>query len=260
MNDTSLKALEKQIISIAQEVGKLIKEKRKTFNAEQLEEKSANNLVTVVDKAAEAFLLDKLSKAFPGSGFMGEEGGDISSENGYRWIVDPIDGTSNFVHDLPLYSTSIALEKDNEIVLGVINDIPHDTVYHAVQGMGAYANGKQISVSGTKTVYHSLFVTGFPYEESELDRFLGIYKHLLRNSRGVRRFGSAAIDLCYVAAGKFEAFYEVGLNPWDVAAGGLLVKEAGGAVTTITNTNDWLFGKSLCASNGQIHSELLALM
>ncbi len=260
MNDLSLQHLETEVVAIAREVGKLITEKRKTFHIDQMEEKSAHNLVTIVDKQAEAFLIDKLSKAFPGSGFMGEEGGDIDSKNGYCWIVDPIDGTSNFVHDLPLYSTSIALEKDNEIVLGVINDIPHHAVYHATKGNGAYMNGNRIHVSSTTTVYDSLFVTGFPYEESELDRFLLLYKHLLRNSRGVRRFGSAAIDLCYVASGKFEAFYEVGLNPWDVAAGALLVKEAGGKVSTISNTEDWLYGKSLCASNGHIHSELLDLM
>jgi myo-inositol-1(or 4)-monophosphatase len=127
-------------------------------------------------------------------------------------------------------------------------------------GVGAFANDVALQVSPSRIVYDSLFVTGFPYEEKQLDEFLAIYKHLIRNSRGVRRLGSAAIDLCYVAHGKFEAFYEIGLNAWDVAAGALIVTEAGGHVSTLSKGNNWLFGRSMCASNGHVHDELLTLI
>jgi len=260
MTGSQITTLKSNVIEIAQQVGDFIQAERLAFDASLLEEKSAHNLVTEVDKAAEERLFVALSHVFPEAGFLGEEGNSKASESGYQWIVDPIDGTSNFVHGLPLYSTSIALAKDNEVVLGVVNDIAHNTIYHAQKGHGAFANEELLHVSPANTVYDSLFVTGFPYEEEQLDQFLEIYKYLIRESRGVRRLGSAAIDLCYVAHGRFEAFYEVGLNAWDVAAGALIVQEAGGKVSTIAGGNDYLFGKSLLASNQLIHSEISTVL
>lgn len=260
MPNIDLHQLELQVVDIAREVGNIIREKRESYQPVSIEEKSAHNLVTEVDKLAEELLTEKLSKAFPGSGFLGEEGADIPSENGYRWIVDPIDGTTNFVHGLPLYSTSIALEKEGELVLGVVNHISMDRVFHTSLGRKSYCNGIEINTSSQKVVDTSLMVTGFPYHEKQLDQFLDAYKYLLRNSRGVRRLGSAAIDLCLVAAGHFEAFYEVGLNPWDVAAGALLVQNAGGKTSTLAETDDYLHGKSIIASNNHIHRELLDIL
>lgn len=260
MKTQELKQLRNQVLTIATEVGNFIKTERTNFNNSNLEEKSAHNLVTEVDKAAEALLFEKLSTLYPEAGFLGEEGNSKKGTSDYQWIVDPIDGTSNFVHNLPLYSTSIALAKGNDVVLGVVNDIAHNTNYHAVKGDGAFANNVAIRVSTSQKVYDSLFVTGFPYEEKQLDEFLDIYKYLIRNSRGVRRLGSAAIDLCYVAHGKFEAFYEIGLQPWDVAAGSLIVSEAGGHVSSINGTNNFLFGKTLLATNSHIHTEFSEIL
>lgn len=246
------------VTSICREVGKFISHEQSRLGVQNIEEKGHNDFVTYVDKAAETLLVNELGALITDCGFITEEKTVEQEPKEYVWIIDPIDGTTNFIHGLPLYSISIALMYQNEIVLGVVYEISNDECFYAVKGNGAFLNGKPIKVSNRKTVANSLIVTGFPYRfEDRLDAWMALFVHFVKNSHGVRRLGSAAIDLAYVACGRFEAFYEYGLSPWDVAAGGFIVQQAGGAVSDYSGSPDWLFGKELLAGNNLVNNEML---
>ncbi len=244
-----LKSIEKNVISVCLEVGDFIDREGSMFDKARIEQKEGfNNLVSYVDKESEKKLVAALAKILPGSGFIGEEGTAIESKNGYQWIIDPLDGTTNFTHSLPLFAISIGLSYHNKMVLGIIYEVNRKEMFHTVEGSPAYCNNKEIHVSPITTLQESLLATGFPYYEFEkMGAYLKIISGFLKNSHGVRRLGSAATDLAYVACGRFEGFFEYNLHSWDVAAGTFLVQQAGGIVTDFSGGSNFLFGGELIA-------------
>ncbi len=254
-------SLTDQVIELSKKTGEFLLHEITTLRQSDVEEKGVHNLVTYVDKAAEKQIVEALSKMIPESGFIAEEGTSSKVGKEYNWIVDPLDGTTNFIHGVPLYCVSIALRKGDELVIGVIYEPNLKECFYTWKGAPAYLNGKEIHVSPIPDVDHALFATGFPYYDySKLDAFLQFFVYLMKNSRGVRRLGSAAADMAYVACGRYEGFYEYGLQPWDVAAGILLVQNAGGKVFDFSGGQNALFGKEMVAVSGNIAGEFLALI
>jgi myo-inositol-1(or 4)-monophosphatase len=241
-----LEHLLSETIKIAKKAGRFIEEERKNFDFSKIEYKGPNDLVSYVDKQAEEFLVDHLSKILPESGFIAEEG--TGEKKDINWVIDPLDGTTNFMHGLPPYSVSIALMEGDEILLGVIYEITADECYYAHKNGKAYCNQQPIQVSNIHDFKDGLYITGYPYRDfSKMDSFFKIMHHFLANSHGLRRFGSAAADLAYVASGKCEGFFEFFLSPWDVAAGCLIVQKAGGKVTDFKGGDNYIYGKELIA-------------
>lgn len=260
MDTVQLQLVLGKVISTAKETGAWIRSQRETFAADRVEMKGLNDLVSYVDKGAEQRIVTDLVQHFPAAGFIVEEN-TASGRKEYNWIVDPLDGTTNFVHNVPCYAISIALEHQGQIILGVVYEITRDECFYATLGGGAYLNFKSIWVSETRNVKDSLVATGFPiYNFERIEPYLKTLEHLMRNTHGIRRIGAAAADLCYLACGRFDVFFEYNLNPWDVAAGALIVKEAGGTVTDFNSGNGWLFGKELIATNSLIQNEFNAIM
>ena len=219
------------------------------------------NLVTEMDARAEALIVDGLLGAFPGDAILAEERGAQAGRSGRRWIIDPIDGTTHYAHGLPAYAVSIALEVGGRVQLGVVYDPSHDELYVAERGGGAFCNDTRLAVSTTAALDDSLLTTGFPYDiRVNPDNNLKEYAVFATRSRAVRRFGSAVIDLAWVACGRYDGFWELRLGPWDVAAGGLLVEEAGGRLTSLTGGPVDLERPTLVASNGRIHDAMLAIL
>ncbi len=223
--------------------------------------KGAINLVTEMDMKSERVVVETLLASFPGHGVIAEEETRIQSGSGFTWIIDPLDGTTNYAHGYPCFSVSIALEQEGVIVLGVVYDPMRDELFTARKKKGAFLNGKPIKVSGVDTLIKSLLATGFPYdrtvsEKNNLDNF----HDLLMASQEVRRDGSAALDLCSVASGRFDGFWELKLKPWDVAAGILIVLEAGGEVSDFSGTKFSIHDDEILASNGKIHGQMLEIL
>jgi len=223
----------------------------------EIEVKGLNSLVSHVDKEAERRLITLLSKTIPDANFFTEEETVEQQSTGLRWIIDPLDGTTNFLHGLPHFSISVALAEDDELLIGVVLECTSDACFYAWKGGGAFLNDKAISVTKTSELADSLLATGFPYYDySRTPSFLKVLEFFMRKTRGLRRFGSAALDLAFVAAGKFDGYFEYGLNPWDVAAGIILVEEAGGKVTDFSMDQKALSGVEILASNSQLHEKL----
>ncbi|MCT4586574.1 MAG: inositol monophosphatase [Carboxylicivirga sp.] len=244
-----------QVCDIAKQVGNYVKTERDK-NHVNIEIKGSNDFVTQVDKAAEQKIVTELKKLIPDAGFIAEEGTDDSKGIVYNWIIDPIDGTTNFIHGLAPFAISIALQENEELVIGVIYEMGLDECFYSFKGGSAYLNEAEISVSKTTQVKDSLIATGFPYSNyARLDGFMDSVRYFMENSRGLRRLGSAATDLAYVACGRFDSFYEYNLKPWDVAAGAFLVKQAGGEVCDFDGGNNYLFGQEIIASNRAMHNE-----
>jgi myo-inositol-1(or 4)-monophosphatase len=244
-------------IEIAHEAGSLLRqyfERRVRF-----ELKGAFDLVTEADRASEKLIVSRLKALFPDHAILAEEGGGHENASGYRWYVDPLDGTTNFAHSYPVYNVTLALEKDGELVAGVVFDPTRDELFAAEKGSGAFLNGRRIRVSDTPRVEDGLFSTGFPSRRRHLDVNIHFYYQLAMASHGVRRGGSAAIDLAYVACGRLDGYWEFGLSPWDMAAGKILVREAGGMCTSMKGTPHTLTGRHILADNGLIHGEIVAL-
>jgi myo-inositol-1(or 4)-monophosphatase len=261
MNEQELWELCQNVCSISQKTGEYILSERLRMGNLGFESKGKNDFVTQVDKGAEKLLVKMLSEALPDSGFITEENTIEFVDSDYIWIIDPIDGTTNFIHGLPLFSISIALQFKKKTVLGVVYEVSNRECFYASLGRGAFCNGRTISVSDRAFLCDSLLVTGFPYKDAgKLENWMRLFIDLLRKSHGVRRLGSAAIDLAYVACGRFEAFYEYGLSPWDVAAGAFIVEQAGGQVSDYSGGNNYLFGKELLAGNGKMNEELRAVI
>jgi myo-inositol-1(or 4)-monophosphatase len=222
---------------------------------------TSTNLVTEMDGRAEALVVDALLKQFPDDGILGEEGGARPGRSGRRWVIDPLDGTTNYTHGLPVYSVGIGLERDGIVELGVVYDPTRDEMFVGERGAGAWLNDARLSVSATPALDVSLLTTGFPYDaRTNPDNNLREYATFAVRARAVRRMGSALIDLAYVAAGRFDGFWELTLGPWDVAAGGILVEEAGGRVTDLHGGPLDINAPRLVASNGRIHDEILAVL
>ncbi|NWF54159.1 MAG: inositol monophosphatase [Syntrophaceae bacterium] len=227
----------------------------------RIDYKGAVNLVTEMDFRAERIIVSEIRKCFPEHGFLAEEKAQERTASPYRWIIDPLDGTTNYAHGYPVYAVSIALEKMGQIILGVVFDPSRDELFVAEKGKGARLNGRRIRVSSTPRLSRSLLATGFPYDlrESKINNFDHFRNFALR-VHAVRRAGSAALDLCYVAAGRFDGFWEMKLGPWDLAAGGLMVQEAGGKVTDFRGRPLALDGRQVLASNSRVHREMMKIL
>jgi myo-inositol-1(or 4)-monophosphatase len=267
-----LASLTQQTIEIIRQAGAFIQQEAARFDRSQTEYKAANNLVSYVDKEAEQMLVSGLRQIIPEAGFITEEGtaGEAQNPNELYWVIDPLDGTANFIHGLPVYCVSVGLVQHKRPILGVVYHLGTQELFYGWQGGGAWLaelkftverlqfenqpinlttlNPKRLFVSPAKHLGDSLLATGFPYYKFEKqDRYLKILETLMQRCHGLRRMGAAAIDLAYVAAGRFEAFYEYNLNSWDMAAGTLLILEAGGQITDFSGEQDWLFGGDVIA-------------
>jgi len=217
------------------------------------------DLVTEVDEQAEQMIRGILLGVFPSYGMLAEEGGRLSGKEDARWIVDPLDGTTNYAHGLPIFAVSIGLERAGEVVLGVVHDPIREETYVAERGKGATLNGEPIRVSDTDELIRALIATGFPYDRKKLPEALELFGYFAALTRGMRRLGSTALDLCYVASGRLDGYYERGIWPWDIAAGSLILEEAGGKVTTYRGGGLNLEGREIVASNGALHPALLSI-
>lgn len=227
-----------------------------------IEYKGVMDLVTDADRAAEQVIIDRIISVFPDHQVLAEEGGASSSKaSRYKWVIDPLDGTTNYTHRFPAFCVSIGLEIDGVVSVGVVFDPMRKELFVAAKGRGATCNGESISVSQTPTLNEALLVTGFSYDvrQDKTDNNFNFFRGFVKQAQGVRRTGSAAIDLCYVAMGRFDGFWEMKLSPWDVAAGSLMVTEAGGLISDFYGTPFSIYGGQLVASNGRIHKEMLAL-
>ncbi|MDP6850166.1 MAG: inositol monophosphatase family protein [Planctomycetota bacterium] len=238
-----------QIADLAQQAGKILLEKLRSLQELEIQTKSSpRDLVSVADRESEEFLVEGIQKLFPGDGILAEEGGLRPGETDNAWCIDPLDGTVNFLQGLPMFAVSIARLKNGTPDLAVVHLPVLRETFSATLGGGTYLNGKQVTVSSKGNTLEAVLATGFPYRRHLLrDNNLENFNRMFLNVRGLRRMGSAAIDLAYVSAGKLDAFWELHLSPWDVAAGGLLVSEAGGVVDTISPGGDWLNGRNIIA-------------
>ncbi|MDZ4824439.1 MAG: inositol monophosphatase family protein [Flavobacteriales bacterium] len=254
MNAHELKKIEEQVIALSRHIGDWMKQQRVDESTADL--KTPNNLVTSIDRESERMFVEGLSRILPQAGIIAEEGSGIE-KSGLNWVIDPLDGTTNFVHSVPVWCTSIGLCDDNHPIMGVIYDPNFNECFAAYQDGGARLNGKTIQVSTIATLAQSLLATGFPYDDFGREvQYIKVFHSLMHTTRGMRRLGSAALDMAWVACGRFEAFYEYGLSPWDVAAGTIIVREAGGIVTGFGNGPNPVFGEDIISSNGKIHAAL----
>jgi myo-inositol-1(or 4)-monophosphatase len=242
--------------SIAREAGSLLMD----FFPQRvkIEYKGEADLVTVADRKSEALILERIRQQFPAHDVMGEEGGRIESGSDYKWYVDPLDGTTNFAHGFPVFCVSLAVEHRGHRVAGVVYDPTRDEMFTAELGSGARLNGEAIRVSATSRLSDCLVATGFPSQKRHKNPNIHFYHQITLKTHGVRRAGSAALDLCCVASGRFDGFWEFNLNPWDTAAGVLIVEEAGGRVTDFSGGPFQLASRETLASNGLVHEALLA--
>ncbi len=220
--------------------------------------KGKTNLVTKTDRQSEKIIISEIQNVFPQHGIIAEESESINVESEYQWIIDPLDGTTNFVHGYPSFGISIGILHNNEPICGIIKELPANKTYSAIKGKGAFCDGRQIHVSDVDSLAQSLLVTGFGYEHGE--KWLAnmnLFKKLTDITQGVRRLGAAAIDLCHIACGKVDGFWEFDLQPWDTAAGVLFVKESGGKVTKMDGSEYSINHPQLLATNGKIHNEMI---
>ncbi|MEO6190725.1 MAG: inositol monophosphatase family protein [Saprospiraceae bacterium] len=250
-----------KVIEITREVGSFISSELGKVEDHHIVEKDLHSLVSYVDIESEKKLVVDLRKLIPDSGFITEENTtEISTNAEFTWIIDPLDGTTNYLRGIPIFCISIALLHQDKLVLGVIYHIMQDELFHTWKGGGAYLNGRPISVSNIQTIQEAVVATGFPYKVKKMAELTGILQVILNESRGVRRLGSAAIDLAYTACGRFDCYYEAAINPWDVAAGILLIEEAGGIVSDMDGSENPLFAKNILASNKNVYAEFLQLI
>ena len=253
----------KDILSVASDAalkaGRLLRDN--IHGIREITLKGDINLVTEMDMRSERAVVETLLASFPHHGIIAEEETRILSDSGYTWIIDPLDGTTNYAHGYPCFSVSIALEHEDEIVLGVVYDPMRNELFTAQKEQGAFLNGKPIKVSGTNTLIASLLATGFPYDRTVSEKNnMDFFHDLLMASQEVRRDGSAALDLCSVAAGRFDGFWELKLKPWDVAAGSLIVREAGGMVSDFSEARFSIHDDEILASNGRIHRQMAQIL
>jgi len=251
----------KKVIDIVLQTSEFIANEAKKFSLDNVEVKGLHNFVSYVDKGSEERIVSGLSKLIPEAGFIAEEGTRGYNGEQLKWVIDPLDGTTNFIHGLPVYSISIELMDGDETVLGVVHEVNLKETFYAWKGSNAYLNDRVIRVSKASAVKDSLIATGFPYYDfDKMHAYLDSLEFLLKNSHGARRLGSAAADLAYVACGRFEAFYEYSLKPWDVAAGAFIVEQAGGKISDFHGGKNYIFGEELIASNSLIFDEFFAII
>ncbi len=248
-------------IETARQAGSILLEK---FGRNiKISKKGEIDLVTEADLASEKAIIERIKSYYPKHSILAEESGEaisLDNANTWKWIIDPLDGTTNYAHGYPCFCVTLALEHNGEIVVGVTFDPTRNELFAAEKGRGATLNNKPIRVSDTEKLSESLIITGFPYDFKEREDFAKHLNSFLLKSRGVRRDGSAAIDMAYVACGRLDGFWEEGLHPWDVAAGVLLIEEAGGRVSYYDDSKFSVYAPPICADNGLIHGEMLAIL
>jgi len=256
-----LESLTNNVTEIAKQAGAFIRQERKSFSPDKIEYKGLNDMVSYVDKNAEKIIVSGLEKLLSEAGFITEEKTTTKVGERYNWIIDPLDGTTNFIHGVPTYSVSIALKEYDELVSGVVYEVNLDECFYASKDAPAYLNGSEIRVSNIDTLGKSLVATGFPYYDFEKQAaYIELFTELMRSSHGLRRLGSAAVDLVYTACGRFETFYEYNLNAWDIAAGVLIVRQAGGEVVNFSGRSEVMDTRELLATNGKITAEMLNII
>lgn len=240
----------------------ILKENFGKIRSGDIREKSKNDFLTFVDEKSEERIIKTIQEQYPDHDFIGEEKGSRNPASRYKWIIDPLDGTKNYICGVPVFAVSIGLTINGQFALGVIYDVMRDEMYRAEKGSGAFLNENQIFVNQTETLQKSILGTGFPFRAKKyLRRYLDCFETVFYESSGMRRFGAAAIDLAYVASGKFEGFWELGLKPWDVAAGALIIKEAGGDITDFWgDATAFMDNTYVVATNGKIQKQLLNLI
>ncbi len=243
-------------IPLIKSTGVFIKDELNKVTQSQIETKDLNSLVSYVDKEAEKQLVEGLRVILPESGFITEEDTIKQETKEATWIIDPLDGTSNYLHHIPHFAVSVGLMVDGEIVVGIVLNAYSGECFYAWKGGGAYLDGTPISVSETREIKSSLIATGFPYKVDDVAPLIRTLGHFMRYARGIRRMGSAALDLVYVACGRFDCYYETTLNAWDVAAGTLIVTEAGGMVSDFDGGDNFVFGRQVIAANKHIHDDI----
>lgn len=242
------------LVELCKEAGRFIESNLHQVSAGDIEVKSRNSLVSFVDKQAEEILVKGLRKLLPEAGFITEESTVEQSHNEYTWIIDPLDGTTNFLQKIPVYSVSVGLQHNDELVAGVVYSIPQDESFYAWKNGGAWLNGSRIHVTDQTNVEEAMVATGFPYASRDvLPKLTSVFEYFLVHAKGIRRLGSAAIDLAYVACGRFDVYYETTLNAWDISAGILLVKEAGGVVTDFSGNQEMMQNGQVIAAAPGIH-------
>jgi myo-inositol-1(or 4)-monophosphatase len=243
---------------IALEAGALLRERYHRLT--EIRYKGEINLVTEADTMAQALIIDRLSQAFPGHDFLAEEGVKSDSGAEFRWVIDPLDGTTNFAHKLPVFCVSIGLERRGDLALGVVHNPMSGDLFWAETSGGAFHNGKAIHVSSTADLGRSLLATGFGYDVWTTRCNIDEHERMVMRCQGIRRCGSAALDLCFTACGRFDGFWELKLSPWDTAAGAVIVREAGGRVTDFEGRPVDIYRPEVCASNGLVHEAMLSVL
>jgi myo-inositol-1(or 4)-monophosphatase len=248
-------------IEVVKEAAAYIRDRHENRKGLNIEKKGRQNFVTEVDKTAEEILVNGLSRILPGAGFIAEEGTGPRRDGDFQWVIDPLDGTTNFIHGLFPFAISVGLAEREQVVAGVVYEFGLDELFYSWKGGGAWLNGQQIFASSVPSVGQALIATGFPYTNFALiKQFMESMDYFMKHSNGLRRLGSAATDIAYVACGRFEGFYEYGLNPWDIAAGILLVKEAGGQVSDFDGKADPLFGPDFVCANQHCFKEFQGII
>lgn len=248
------------VVIAARKAGKFMLEEQSRFSIEKVEKKGMHDYVSYVDKGAEEIIISEIRNLIPDAGYITEEATVDREKKEYTWIIDPLDGTTNYIHGMNPYSVSIGLIHNNIPVLGVVYMPFGDECFYAWKDSPAYLNGVEISVSAAHTIEDSLIITGFPYKlGSKVENYLDLIRHLTFGSHGIRRLGSAAIDLVYVACGRADAFFQTDLQPWDVAAGIVIAQQAGAKLSDFRSGDNYLFGKSILACTPAIHTEFIDL-
>ncbi|MCS7037501.1 MAG: inositol monophosphatase family protein [Saprospiraceae bacterium] len=262
MPQSELAQLNRHACQIVREVGAFLRQEAEQVKPQHIEEKHRSGLVTYVDRTAEQMLVERLRVLLPGASFYTEEETvDRAVHASLCWIIDPLDGTTNYLYGLPHYSISVGLRSGDELMLGIVYHAANDEMFCAVRHEGAWCNGQPIRVSERSTLAQALVATGFPYHNlSRMEPWIEVLRAVTTQARAVRRFGSAALDLAYVACGRFDVFYEYGLNAWDVAGGALLVHEAGGRISDFQGGNNFLNGGEVLACNARVFEPMLQLV
>ncbi len=247
-------------VRAARNAGRIITRNMDRVDTLSVDVKQRNDFVTDVDRQAEAEIIQTLHRSFPDHAFLAEESGS-SGDSEYIWIIDPLDGTTNFLHGFPQFAVSIALQQNNRLQHGVVYDPVNDELFTTSRGDGAWLNNKRLRVSKQKNLNYALLGTGFPYRSDQnIDHYLDTFREFVRNTSGVRRPGAAALDLAYVAAGRLDGFWEMGLNTWDMAAGALLIREAGGLIGNLRGEEGWWDSGNILAANPRIFHEMLQIL
>jgi myo-inositol-1(or 4)-monophosphatase len=241
--------------------GKVLLENFGKVTKKEIEVKSKNNFVTYVDRLSEEKIVQRILSTFPDHTIVAEESGGQKQNSEYRWIIDPLDGTTNFIQGIPMFAVSIGLEKNGEMLLGVIYEPIRKELFYAEKGKGAYLNDKKFTIADKKNLSECLIATGFPFRIYDLfDDYLKTFSLFMRKTIGIRRAGSAAIDLAYTAIGRFDGFWELGLSPWDIAGGSIIIEEAGGVITDVLGGKNYLSTGNVVAGNKDIHEQMLKIV